>query len=156
MLYAVLKALHLLAVVLWVGGMAFTVLFLRPSLSVLQAPAERLKLMHAVLGRFFSAVLWSTIVILASGLWMIGRVARATVQSGGNFSWPLDWIVMLVLGLVMMALFGHIRFVLYRRLDRALSAGDITAASSALASIRPWVTVNLGLGVGLIVAVLLV
>jgi uncharacterized membrane protein len=154
MLLAVLKAVHVLAVVLWVGGMAFAHFFLRPSLAVLE-PAQRVKLMHAVLGRFFAAVLWAAGLVLASGLWIIGRVAKQAVQSGGSFSMPLDWSVMSAVGVLMIAIFGHIRFVLYKRLDRAVQAGDVPAGGAALASIRQWVGVNLALGLALVAGVLI-
>ena len=55
MLDAALKTLHVMSVILWIGGMAFAHFFLRPSLGVLEPPA-RLALMTAVLGRFFRAV----------------------------------------------------------------------------------------------------
>ena len=61
MLYALLKTLHLLCVILWVGGMVFAHFFLRPSLGAFE-PAVRVRLMHAVLGRFFSAVLAAIVV----------------------------------------------------------------------------------------------
>ena len=154
MLLAVLKAVHVLAVVVWVGGMACAHFFLRPSLAVLE-PAQRVKLMHAVLGRFFAAVLWAAGLVLASGLWIIGRVAKQAVQSGGSFSMPLEWSVMSVVGLLMIAIFGHIRFVLYKRLDRAVQAGDMAAGGAALASIRQWVGVNLALGLALVAGVLI-
>jgi uncharacterized membrane protein len=148
MLYLVLKAVHVLAVMLWVGGMAFAHYFLRPSLATLPPP-QRLTLMRDVLRRFFAAVLVATGLIVASGLWMIGRVAREVVQGGGSFAWPLDWLVMTPVGLLMVALFGHIRFRLYPRLSRAVDASDWPAAGAVLAHIRRWVGVNLVLGVGL-------
>ena len=82
--YALLKTVHVLAVVLWVGGMAFAHFFLRPSLATLE-PAQRLRLMQAVLSRFLAAVLLAVALVLGSGLWMIGRVARA----GGTGRCPL-------------------------------------------------------------------
>jgi uncharacterized membrane protein len=111
--------------------------------------------MHAVLSRFFAAVLWAAGLVLASGLWIIGRVAKQAVQSGGSFAMPLDWSVMSVVGLLMIAIFGHIRFVLYKRLDRAVQAGDMAAGGTALASIRQWVGVNLALGLALVAGVLI-
>lgn len=153
MVYALLKAVHVLAVVLWVGGMAFTHFFLRPALVTLEPP-QRLRLMHAVLGRFFAAVLVSVGLVLASGLWMIGRVARQVVQGGGSFAWPLDWVLMTALGLLMMAIFGHIRFVLYRRFAAAVTRQDWPAGAATLAQIRRWVGVNLALG-GIVIAVAL-
>lgn len=153
--YALLKAVHVLAVVLWVGGMAFAHFFLRPALATLEPP-QRLRLMHAVLGRFFAAVLVAVGLVLGSGLWMVGRVARQVVQGGGSFAWPLDWVLMTALGLLMMAIFGHIRFVIYRRFVAAVAGQDWPAGAAALAQIRRWVGVNLLLGVVVIAVALLV
>ena len=146
MLYNSLKLLHLLAVIVWVGGMVFAHFFLRPATQALEPP-QRLRLMHDVLQRFLAAVGVAVLVVLASGLWMIGNVARQAVQSGGSFAMPLDWTVMATLGLVMMAIFGHIRFALYPRLRRAVAASDWPAGGQAMASIRRWVGINLALGV---------
>lgn len=154
MIYGLLKTIHLLALMVWMGGMAFSLFFLRPAVGQLEAP-ERIRLMHDVLGRFFKAVLWAAGLTLLSGLWMIGRMAKAAVQSGGNFAMPLEWTVMAGLGIVMIAIFGHIRFALYKRLTQAVTATAWPAAGAALDSIRLWVGINLGLGV-LIVAITLI
>ena len=154
MLMALLKALHVLAVVVWVGGMAFAHFCLRPSLVLLEPPA-RVKFMHAVLGRFFNLVLGAAGLILISGFWMVGRAARQAAQSGGQFQLPMDWVAMTVVGLLMVALFGHIRFVLFKRLNAAVQAADVPAAAAAIAAIRPLVALNLGLGLGVIALVLL-
>lgn len=154
MSYAILKTLHLLAIIVWIGGMVFAHFFLRPAVGVLE-PAVRVRLMHAVLGRFFGAVLAAVAVALVTGLWMIGQVAKQVVQAGGHFSMPLEWTIMATLGIVMMLIFGHIRFGLYKRLGRAVPAADWPASAAALAQIRSWVLVNLVLGV-LIVLVTLI
>ena len=51
----------------------------------------------------------------------------------------------------MMLIFAHIRFALFKRLRLATQSMDWDAGAVALASIRTWVAVNMGLGV-LIVA----
>ena len=149
MLYALLKTVHVSSIILWLGGMIFAQFFLRPALATL-APPERLQLAHAVLGRFFAAVLWAASLTLVSGLWMIGRVAKASVQSGGSFSMPLTWTVMASLGVLMVALFGHIRFALYPRFGAAVAAADWAQAADRLARLRQWVWVNLVLGLAII------
>ncbi|MFZ2122181.1 MAG: CopD family protein [Rhodoferax sp.] len=154
MLYAALKTLHLLAIIVWIGGMVFAHFFLRPALPAFE-PAVRVRLMHAVLGRFFSAVLAAIVITLVSGLWMIGNMAKQVVQAGAQFSMPLEWTVMATLGIVMMLIFGHIRFVLYQRLSRAAQAADWPAGAAVLAQIRTWVAVNLGLGVLIVLVTLL-
>ncbi len=146
MIYASLKTIHLLCIIVWIGGMVFAHFFLRPAVAQLE-PAVRLRLMHDVLGRFFGAVLAASLLALASGVWMIGRVAKQAVQAGGSFQMPLAWTVMAVLGVAMVAIFMHIRFVLYKRLARAVAVSDGSAGAAALAQIRKWVAVNLSLGV---------
>ena len=154
MLYATLKTLHVLAIIVWIGGMVFAHFFLRPAVAQLEA-AARVRLMHDVLGRFFQAVLVAALLTLASGIWMLGRVAKQVVQAGGSFQMPLAWTVMAVLGLVMVVIFLHIRFALFKRLGRAVAASDWPAGAAALAQLRLWVSVNLCLGVLVVLVTLL-
>jgi uncharacterized membrane protein len=146
MIYATLKTIHVLSIVLWIGGMAFAHFFLRPAVAQLEA-SVRLRLMHDVLGRFFKAVLVVSLLTLVSGVWMLGRVAKQVVQSGGSFEMPLAWTIMAVLGVVMVAIFMHIRFVLFKRLGQAVAASDWGAGAAAMAQIRRWVAFNLGTGI---------
>ncbi len=153
MFYAVLKTVHLLALILWIGGMMFTSWFLRPA--VLQLEAEvRLKFMQNVLDRFFKAVFAASLLVLVTGVWMIGRVAKQVSQAGGSFEMPLSWTIMAVLGVLMVAIFMHIRFALYKRLRDAVQFATWDKAASALASIRLWVSVNLALGILIVVTTL--
>lgn len=154
MLYAILKLLHVLSIIVWVGGMVFAHVCLRPAAQSLE-PAVRVRLMHEALQRFFQLVSVAVLVVLASGVWMIGRVAKETVQAGLSFNMPLGWTVMVVLGVLMMAIFGHIRFALFKRLSRAVAASDWAAGGAALASIRTWVSINLVMGVLIVAATLL-
>ena len=154
MIYATLKTLHVLSIIVWIGGMVFAHFFLRPAVATLEPPV-RLRLMHDVLGRFFQAVLVASLLTLASGVWMLGRVAKEVVQSGGNFTMPLAWTVMAVLGVAMVAIFLHIRFALYKRLGRSVAASEWPAAGAALGQIRTWVSVNLSLGVVVLLVTLL-
>ncbi len=153
MLYAILKTLHLLSIILWIGGMAFVLFFLRPALASLQPP-ERVRLMHDVLGRFFGAVSASILIVLGSGVWMMIQFARGGGADSG-VPMPMSWMVMATLGLLMMAIYGHIRFVLYKRLQRALASSAWSAGGAALGSIRLWVLVNLLLGLVIIVVLML-
>ena len=146
MIYATLKTIHIFSIVVWIGGMVFAHFFLRPAVAQLEAPV-RLRLMHDVLGRFFQAVLVAALLTLASGVWMLGRVAKQVVQSGGSFQMPLAWTVMAILGVVMVAIFMHIRFVLFKRLGQAVAASEWTEGGVAMAQIRRWVSINLGSGV---------
>jgi uncharacterized membrane protein len=151
MFYALLKTIHLLSIVVWIGGMFFTVYCLRPAATLLEPP-QRVQLMVAALGRFMKVVMVAAGLTLVTGVWMIGRAAKATVQSGGSFNMPLDWYVMVVLGVLMMAVYGHIRWVLFKRLEQAANAQAWPVGAQVLGSIRQWVVANVILGVVIIVA----
>jgi uncharacterized membrane protein len=152
MLYAVLKAVHLLSLIAWIGGMFFTLACLRPALAVLEGPA-RLRLMNAVLLRFFAIVNAAIGLVLLSGLTMLW-VAYQSFGGGTNAlrQVPASWYFMIVLGLTMMGIFGHVRGALSKRLGAAVQAQDAPAGAAALAEIRRWVLVNLALGVVVVVA----
>ena len=152
MLYIILKTIHLFAIIVWLGGMAFAHFFLRPAVQQLQPPV-RLPLMRDVLQRFFGVVLVIVVLVLLSGVGMMGLVHQMAAQAGAKFNMPITWIVMAVLGVVMMAVFGHIRFALFKRLDKAVNAQDWPAGGQAMGQIRQWVAFNLALG-AVIVALL--
>lgn len=131
--------LHLVAVVVWVGGMFFAMCCLRPAATQLLEPPQRLPLLYAALGRFFRWVLLSIVVIFVSGMAMMAHVGFADAPKG--------WHLMMGSGIVMMLIFGHIYGAGYRRLGRAVAASDWPAAGAAMNGIRRLVGINLGLGV---------
>lgn len=153
MFYAVLKTLHVLSIIVWVGGMIFAHFYLRPAVASLEPPA-RLRLMSDVLGRFFRDVLGAALIAVATGIWMIGRTARAMVEAGGSFQMPLDWHIMSALGVVMLLIFLVIRFRMYPQLVKSVSGADWPGAGEVLSRIRRWVSVNLVLGVVIVVVAL--
>jgi len=83
MIYATLKTVHVLAIVVWIGGMVFAHFFLRPAVATLEAPV-RLRLMHDVLGRFFQAVLVAALLLHAHPLraFQKARPGRGCVRVG--------------------------------------------------------------------------
>lgn len=136
---AVLIALHVLAVVVWVGGMFFAYMVLRQSAGPLQSEA-RLTLWHRVFRRFFPWVWASIVVLLASGYAMI------FMFFGGFAGAGLYIHVMQLTGLVMMALFLHLFFVPWRGFSDAVEGKDFPEAAERLGQIRRVVAVNLALG----------
>ncbi|HTH94982.1 MAG TPA: CopD family protein [Rhodocyclaceae bacterium] len=136
--HLVLLFLHLLGISIWIGGMFFAYVCLRPA-GMLLEPPQRLPLMHAALGRFFQVVLVIVIVVLISGLFMMARVGFADAPKG--------WHWMMTSGIVMMLIFGHIYGAGWRRLGRAIAASDWVAGGVAMHSIRRLVGINLLLGI---------
>lgn len=145
MVYALLKLLHWAAIIIWLGGMVFAHFCLRPAAAALPPP-QRLPLMADALGRFLNIVAGLVLVTLATGAGMWGWAVRSTHQTGTPFNAPADWYVMAGLGVLMALVYGHIRFVLYRRLQRAVAAQEWPAGGAALQEIRFWVSANMVFG----------
>jgi uncharacterized membrane protein len=130
------RFLHILGFTVWVGGMFFAYMALRPVAAARLDPAQRLPLWEGVFAKFFSWVWPSVALILGSGLYMIARIGRP----------PVYVTIMLVLGIVMMLIFAHVFFAPYKRLRRAVAAQEWQAGGAALGQIRRLVGVNLILG----------
>ncbi len=155
-MYDIVKLLHLVAAIVWMGGMAFMLVALRPAaISVLDG-ATRLRLMGAVWQRFFIAVAVSIAVLFTTGTNLYTTVFRAAKLASGTGSVPLGWNIMLALGLLMMLIFGHIFFAGFAKFKRACAASDPVLASKAAAQIHALVQTNFVLGWLAIAAVRLV
>jgi uncharacterized membrane protein len=139
--------LHILGVVVWVGGMFFAWMALRPVAASLLEPPQRLALWAGVFGRFFPWVWLSVALILLTGLHML------TVFGGASA--PLYALAMLGLGVVMMLIFAHVFFAPYGRLKRAVAQQDWKAGGAALGRIRQLIGINLSLGLLTIAVVFL-
>jgi len=132
-------ALHIVAAVIWVGGMFFAYMALRPSAGPLE-PALRLPLWHRVFSRFFPWVWASIITLLASGYGMV------FLGFGGFRGVGPHVHVMQTTGIIMVLLFLHLFFAPWRRFRRAIAAADLLAAGEYLEQIRILVAPNLILG----------
>jgi uncharacterized membrane protein len=131
-LYWLLKAVHVICAVVWVGGMFFAYVVLRPSLSVLEPP-QRMALHGQVFRRFFKIVWHVMPLIILTGLAMIFAVFGGMA----GVRWHIH--VMLLLGLVMAGVFLAIFFGPYRTFR-------VTPGPADLDSIRKLIGINLVLG----------
>jgi uncharacterized membrane protein len=132
-------AFHALAAVVWVGGMFFALVMLRPATAPLD-PGPRLELWSRVLERFFLWVMAAIALLLASGYGMIFGVFAGFAGIG------LHVHIMQGLGIIMMLLFFHLYFAPWRRFRAAVGRQDYPVAAGQLNQIRVIVTINLILG----------
>ncbi len=140
LIYTALLFVHLIGVVVWVGGMFVVHFAVRPAAVEQFPPPQRLPLLATVLGRFFFWVSLAIVAILGSGIGLI-------LGAGGFGNAHVSVHLMFALGLAMMAIFVHIRLVPFPRLQRAVAASDWPTAASNLDIIRKLVVTNLALGV---------
>jgi uncharacterized membrane protein len=135
MVYDGLKALHLLCAVLWVGGLFFAYVVLRPSMAAIEAP-QRMLLHTRVFKKFFLVIWHAMPLILITGFAMLGLHYDMTTA-------PWQIHAMLGLGVLMAAIFLAIYFGPYRQFRRTTDRNRMT---SRLDSIRKLIGVNLVLG----------
>lgn len=132
-------ALHVLAAIIWIGGMFFALMVLRPAAGKLEPP-DRLPLWNRVFGRFFPWVWVAIAVLVISGYWMI-------FSGWGGFSrLPVHVYLMQGIGWLMILVYLHLWFAPYKRLREAISARVFPDAAKQLNHIRILITINLFLG----------
>ena len=132
-------AFHIVAAVIWVGGMFFALVVLRPSTGPLDPPT-RLALWERVFARFFPWVWGAVAVLLVSGFSMI-------IWGFGGFDKIGTYVhVMMGLGIIMMLIYAHLYFAPWQRFRRAVAAGEWPVAAKNIDQIRLLVTINLVLG----------
>lgn len=139
-LMSALIALHLLAAVVWVGGMFFAYVALRPVAATLLEPPQRLPLWTQTFMRFFPWVWLAILLLTATGYTMVFAVF------GGMSSAGLHVHLMQGLGWIMILMFMHMYFAPFQRMKRAVAAGDWPTGGQQLAQIRRIVGINLILG----------
>ena len=137
--------LHLLAAVIWVGGMFFAYNALRPAAAKVLEPPLRLMLWVQVFHRFFVWVWLSILLLLSTGYWMVFN------YFGGFASAGLHIHIMHIAGLIMVLIYLHLFFVPYRRLRQAVIIQDYPRAGAQLNQIRQLVGINTVIGLLVII-----
>lgn len=140
---AIALALHIASAVLWVGGMFFAYVCLRPAAGALEPPVRQ-ALWAGVFRRFFPWVWAGIAVLLGSGYLMVFKVFGGFT----HLPWRID--IMQGLGILMMLLFFHVYFGPYPKLTRCVESGDIAGGGRQITRIRRVVGINTVLGVILV------
>lgn len=140
--------LHLLSVVVWVGGMFFAYMALRPAAAATLPPPQRLPLWVAVFSRFFPWVWLSIVLLLLTGFYLIHLV-------GGMAVIGRHVHIMLGIGVLMMLIFGHVYFAAFAKLKRLVAVEDWPAAGKVLGLLRILIGINLSLGLLNVIIVVL-
>jgi uncharacterized membrane protein len=134
--------LHLLAAVIWVGGMFFAYMVLRPVAANQLPPEQRLPLWGSVFSLFFKWVWVAIVTLLLTGFGMIHMLGGM----GGVDGVGVHVHIMLLIGIFMMLIFMHVYFNPFKKLKWAVAEHDWIAGRNALTQIRKLVLLNLILG----------
>jgi uncharacterized membrane protein len=133
------KLIHLLAALIWVGGMFFAYVVLRPAAVEVLEPPQRLRLWDAVFRRFFIWVWGAVATLMISGLYLVylyGGIAHAARYIH----------IMLAVGLAMMVIYGYVFFACYVPFNLHVAKQRWKEAGQMLGKIRKLIAVNLALG----------
>jgi len=143
---AIAVALHVIAAVVWVGGLFFAYVVLRPTTGTLEPP-QRLQLWAGVFKRFFPWVWMAIVVLFVSGYWLIFNWFKGIANT------PAYVHVMHLIGWVMTILFVYLYYKLYPSFVVSVKAENWPDAGAAMNKIRQIVLVNLILGMLLLLLV---
>lgn len=111
--FTIARILHVVAVVMWIGGVGFVTLVVIPAIRALHPPAERLAAFHRFEGRFAAqARLWVALAGL-SGFWMVWRGQMWDRFQDAQFWWMhamlMVWLIFAAMLFVIEPLFLHRR-----------------------------------------------
>ncbi|HEX5326763.1 MAG TPA: hypothetical protein VFW75_08850 [Acetobacteraceae bacterium] len=99
---AIARALHLLAIVLWIGGVAMVTTVLLPAIRRGRPAGERFALMHMIEARFAPQARYAIIVAGASGFYMAYRLDIWSRFGSVRFWWMHAMVLVWVLFALML------------------------------------------------------
>ena len=140
-IYYSLLTIHVLAVIVWVGGMFFAHMVLRPTAQSAMEPPQRLPFLAQIFSRFFLWVWMAIILLWFTGAWITFGFY------GGMVHAPVYLHIMWTLGGLMTILFSYIFFVPFPRFKRAIVNKNFPLAGQHMNRIRLIVLINLILGI---------
>ncbi|MBD8184589.1 putative membrane protein [Pseudomonas viridiflava] len=143
--FSTVYTLHLLAALVWVGGMFFAWMVLRPAIIAALEGPSRLKVWVQVFPRFFVWVWAAVIVLPITGIGMI-QLNFTSFETA-----PRYVQIMMGLYVVMVALFLRIHSLQLPELQRAVETEQWSEGAAALGRIRRLVGINLIIGLAVVV-----
>jgi len=146
MLNAIALILHLVAINVWVGGTFFAIVILGRAIKNIEA-AQQLLLWQLVLERFFSWAWVAVFILLTSGTWMVYSIY------GGFDTIPVYIMLMGLIALLMISVFIYIYFFPYQQYKLLVQTNDVDSCIQKLAVIRFAGTVNMILGLCIVVVI---
>lgn len=151
---ALARVVHVLAVVLWIGGVAFVTLVLLPSIRASRQAAKRLALFESLESRFALQSKITTALVGLTGLYMVESLGLWSRFLETRFWWMhamvAIWLVFTVVLFVAEPLFLHrwfraratrepeSTFAIVLAIHRLLLALSIVTLAGALAGSHGW------------------
>jgi uncharacterized membrane protein len=152
--YVLARALHVVAIVIWIGGVAFVTTVLLPAVRRFGEPHEQLAFFELVESRFARQARWSTLLAGASGFWLVHTLGAWNRFIDAQYWWMhamlLVWFVFTLMLFVLEPLWLHSwfraraardpvgTFTLVMQLHRVLLAISLLTVLGAAAGSHGW------------------
>ena len=108
---ALARALHVVGVVLWIGGVGFVTTVLLPAVRRLKSPAERVAFFEAAEQRFAWQARATTLLVGITGFWMVELYGLWSRFASAGFWWMhamvFVWLLFTIMLFVAEPLFLH-------------------------------------------------
>lgn len=109
--FVIARIVHVLAVVLWIGGVGFVTTVLIPSLRKTQNPEDRLRLFETLEGKFSFQAKLTTLLAGASGVYMLQAMDAWSRYTMPQYWWlhlmTFVWVIFTLVLFVLEPLFLH-------------------------------------------------
>ncbi|SRR5581483_1480986 len=148
------RALHVLGVVIWIGGVAMVTTVLLPAVREMKTPAERIAFFERVEARFARQARWVTLVTGLSGLYMVYKLDAWSRFLDASYWWMhamvAVWAIFTVMLFVLEPFWLHERlreraardpegtFRLVLGMHRVLLAVSLATVAGAAAGSHGW------------------
>jgi len=117
------RALHVLSVVLWIGGVAMVTTVLLPAVRRHGDPAGRVELFERLESRFAAQARWTTLMAGVTGFWLVWRFDMWSRFAEPRYWWMhamvAVWLLFTAMLFVIEPLFLHRRLLERGRRDPA-------------------------------------
>lgn len=149
------RTLHILGVVLWIGGVGFVTTVLLPSVRRMKYPEERVAFFEAIEGRFAWQARATTLLVGASGFYLVELWDLWLRFASAGYWWMhamlLVWVVFSVMLFIAEPLFLHRWFIAaarqrpeatFRRIERlhwVLLTISLVTVAGAVAGSHGWI-----------------
>lgn len=115
--FIIARAFHVLAVLMWIGGVAFVTTIAMPSIRRRFPPTDRLEAFHEFEGRFAAQARWWVLLAGVTGFWMIYRADLWSRFEQSQFWWMHAMLGIWLFFTIMLFIIEP--FVLHRRLENS-------------------------------------
>ncbi len=113
--FSLARVVHILSVIMWIGGVAFVTTTAMPAIRAASPPAERLTVFHGFERRFVRQARFWVLLAGASGFWMVESADLWSRFSDGGFWWMhamvAVWLVFVAMLFAIEPLFLHRRMI---------------------------------------------